>query len=176
MNLIHVLNFFKYFKLNFQNITIRKIHFQAIDEDGDYDDEEEEEKEKEIKKKKGRKRKKRDDSDEEGSGSTRRRKLPQSQIEAQLKKKMKKLMTVIINYKDRFVATNYSKNSFSLLINVTKYNFRDGRQLSDQFIKLPPRKEYPDYYTIIKKPMDITKILNYIDDGKVINIFLNCFK
>lgn len=46
-------------------------------------------------------------------------------------------------------------------------NCRDGRQLSDQFIKLPPRKEYPDYYTIIKKPIDITKIMNYVDDGKV---------
>ncbi|CAH1176276.1 unnamed protein product [Phaedon cochleariae] len=42
----------------------------------------------------------------------------------------------------------------------------DERQLSDQFIRLPPRKEYPDYYTIIKKPIDITKIMNYIEDGK----------
>lgn len=34
-------------------------------------------------------------------------------------------------------------------------------------MKLPPRKDYPDYYEIIKKPIDITKIVNRIEDGKV---------
>lgn len=33
-------------------------------------------------------------------------------------------------------------------------------------MKLPPRKDYPDYYEIIKKPIDITKIVNRIEDGK----------
>lgn len=33
-------------------------------------------------------------------------------------------------------------------------------------MKLPPRKDYPDYYDIIKKPIDINKILNRIEDGK----------
>ncbi|CAH1967289.1 unnamed protein product [Acanthoscelides obtectus] len=113
----------------------------AIDEDGDYDDDEEEEKE--VKKKRGRKKRKRgDDSDDDGS-TVRKRRIPQSQAEAKMKKKMKKLMNVVVNYTDR-----------------------DGRQLSDQFIKLPPRKEYPDYYSIIRKPIDITKIMNFIDDGK----------
>ncbi|KAJ8974910.1 hypothetical protein NQ317_009839 [Molorchus minor] len=42
----------------------------------------------------------------------------------------------------------------------------DGRLLSEQFMKLPPRKDYPDYYEIIKKPIDINKILNRIEDGK----------
>lgn len=35
-------------------------------------------------------------------------------------------------------------------------------------MKLPNRKEYPEYYSVIKKPIDINKIMNYIDDGKVI--------
>lgn len=35
-------------------------------------------------------------------------------------------------------------------------------------MKLPPRKDYPDYYEIIKKPIDITKVVNRIEDGKVI--------
>lgn len=43
----------------------------------------------------------------------------------------------------------------------------DGRLLSEPFMKLPPRKDYPDYYEIIKKPIDITKIVNRIEDGKV---------
>lgn len=34
-------------------------------------------------------------------------------------------------------------------------------------MKLPNRKEYPEYYSVIKKPIDINKIMNYIDDGKV---------
>jgi SWI/SNF-related matrix-associated actin-dependent regulator of chromatin subfamily A protein 2/4 len=34
-------------------------------------------------------------------------------------------------------------------------------------MKLPSRRELPDYYEIIKKPLDIKKILQRIDDGKV---------
>lgn len=37
-------------------------------------------------------------------------------------------------------------------------------------MKQPPKKDYPDYYEIIKKPIDITKIINRIEEGKV------CFK
>lgn len=45
--------------------------------------------------------------------------------------------------------------------------------MSDPFIKLPTRRELPDYYEIIKRPMDISKITQKIDDGKVIQIFEN---
>merc|ERR1739846_72341 len=58
-------------------------------------------------------------------------------------KKMKKLMEVVIQYEDS-----------------------DGRILSEPFIKLPSRKDLPDYYEIIRKPTDITKILTKIDDEK----------
>lgn len=58
-------------------------------------------------------------------------------------KKMKKLMEVVIQYEDS-----------------------DGRILSEPFIKLPSRKDLPDYYEIIRKPTDITKILAKIDDEK----------
>ena len=50
---------------------------------------------------------------------------------------------------------------------VIQYEDQDGRVLSDPFMKLPTRRELPDYYEIIKKPVDISKILNKIDDGKV---------
>ncbi|RXG70372.1 ATP-dependent helicase brm [Armadillidium vulgare] len=49
---------------------------------------------------------------------------------------------------------------------VTKYTDRDGRVLSVPFMKLPSRRELPDYYEIIKRPMDIKKILGKIDEGK----------
>lgn len=34
-------------------------------------------------------------------------------------------------------------------------------------MKLPPRREYPDYYETIKKPIDIKKIINRIEKEKV---------
>jgi hypothetical protein len=43
----------------------------------------------------------------------------------------------------------------------------DARVLSDPFMKLPSRKELPDYYEVIKKPIDIKKIMTRIEDGKV---------
>lgn len=44
---------------------------------------------------------------------------------------------------------------------------RGGRVLSEPFMKLPSRRELPDYYDVIKKPLDIKKITNRIEDGKV---------
>lgn len=47
----------------------------------------------------------------------------------------------------------------------------DGRLLSEPFMKLPSRRELPDYYDVIKKPLDIKKILARIEDGKVITLY-----
>merc|ERR1711988_2084997 len=58
-------------------------------------------------------------------------------------KKMKKLLEVVMQYEDR-----------------------DGRILSEPFYKLPSRKELPDYYEIIRRPVDISKIQQRIDDDK----------
>merc|ERR1712032_990250 len=60
-------------------------------------------------------------------------------------KKMKKLIEVVMQYEDS-----------------------DGRVLSEPFYKLPSRKELPDYYEIIKKPVDIAKIQQYNEDGSLI--------
>ena len=61
-----------------------------------------------------------------------------------LAKLMRKLMEIVIQYEDQ-----------------------DSRVLSDPFMKLPTRKELPDYYEVIRKPVDIAKILAKIEDGKV---------
>merc|ERR1712113_1308670 len=58
-------------------------------------------------------------------------------------KKMKKLIEVVMQYEDS-----------------------DGRVLSEPFYKLPSRKELPDYYEVIRKPVDIAKIQQRIDDEK----------
>ena len=63
------------------------------------------------------------------------------------KKKMRKLMDIIIKYEDN-------------------QDGGDGRILSLPFMKLPTRKELPDYYKVIQKPVDITKILTKIENDK----------
>merc|ERR1712083_951180 len=58
------------------------------------------------------------------------------------------------------------KQMRKLLEIVIQYEDQDGRVLSDPFMKLPTRKELPDYYEVIRKPVDISKILTKIEDGK----------
>merc|ERR1712173_354116 len=58
-------------------------------------------------------------------------------------RKMKKLLEVVMQYEDT-----------------------DGRILSEPFYKLPSRKELPDYYEVIRRPVDIAKIQQRIDDDK----------
>ena len=38
------------------------------------------------------------------------------------------------------------------------FNFSDERVLSEPFMLVPSRKELPDYYDVIKKPVDFKKI------------------
>ncbi|KAH6941212.1 hypothetical protein HPB50_015102 [Hyalomma asiaticum] len=52
-----------------------------------------------------------------------------------LTKQMRKLIDIVINYKDS-----------------------DGRVLSEAFLQLPSKRELPDYYEVIKKPVDLKKI------------------
>nr|CAI5847492.1 unnamed protein product [Callosobruchus analis] len=130
-------------EVDYTDSLTEKEWLKAIDETGEFEEEEDEEDK--TKKKKTRKRKKKgDDSDTELSCSSNKRKgRSQVVVDSKLKKQMKKLMNI-----------------------VNKYTDSDGRVLSEPFMKLPPRKDYPDYYEVIKKPIDISKILNRIDDGK----------
>jgi SWI/SNF-related matrix-associated actin-dependent regulator of chromatin subfamily A protein 2/4 len=61
-----------------------------------------------------------------------------------MQKRMKKLMEIVIKYQDQ-----------------------DGRVLSEPFMKLPSKKELPDYYEVIKRPVDISKILGKVDGERV---------
>ncbi|XP_059468333.1 ATP-dependent helicase brm isoform X2 [Neocloeon triangulifer] len=64
-----------------------------------------------------------------------------------IKKQIRKIMDMVINYKDS-----------------------DGRILSEPFLKLPPKKELPDYYEIIRKPLDIKKIMSRIEDNRFMSV------
>merc|ERR1712110_340127 len=90
-------------------------------------------------KKKSGKKQKRKEEDEDDEPKKKKKKS----IFKKLQKQMRKLLEIVIQYEDQ-----------------------DGRVLSDPFMKLPTRKELPDYYEVIRKPVDITKIMAKIDDGK----------
>merc|ERR1712048_1288019 len=84
--------------------------------------------------KKKKKKRGRDEEDEESRSKKKK-------ANKKLKKKMKKLVDVVMSYEDA-----------------------DGRVLSEPFYKLPNRKELPDYYEVIRKPVDIAKIQKRIDE------------
>lgn len=45
--------------------------------------------------------------------------------------------------------------------------YRDDRPIAEPFVKLPSKKSLPYYYEVIKKPMDIKKLSQRINDNKV---------
>ncbi|GAB0209480.1 probable global transcription activator SNF2L2 [Grus japonensis] len=45
-----------------------------------------------------------------------------------------------------------------------------GRQLSEVFIQLPSRKELPEYYELIRKPVDFKKLKERIRNHKYRNL------
>lgn len=126
-------------EVDYTDSITEKEWLKAIDDDGaEYDEEEEDDK----KKKKTRKRKKKGEEDDEPMPKKRRG--AGSSIDPKMKRAMKKLIMVVVHYTDS----------------------TDGRLLSEPFMKLPSRRELPDYYEIIKKPLTINKLLQKIEEGK----------
>ncbi|XP_057327436.1 ATP-dependent helicase brm-like isoform X2 [Microplitis mediator] len=133
-------------EVDYTDSLTEKEWLKAIDDDGvEFDDEEEDDK----KKKKPRKRRKKGEEDEEpipkkrrGAGSSSGGAGPS--VDIKLRKSMKKLLMVVVNYTDS----------------------TDGRLLSEPFMRLPSRRELPDYYDVIKKPLTINKLLKKVDEGK----------
>ncbi|XP_053354357.1 transcription activator BRG1 isoform X1 [Clarias gariepinus] len=79
------------------------------------------------------------DKDEDSKRQKKRGRPPAEKITPNppsLTKKMKKIVEAVIKYKE-------SSN---------------GRQLSEVFIQLPSRKELPEYYELIRRPVDFRKI------------------
>ncbi|CAL4066291.1 unnamed protein product, partial [Meganyctiphanes norvegica] len=93
----------------------------------------------------GKGKRKRDEDEEEPKPKKRGRpaREPPKKVDKKFTKMLKKLMKIVIKYEDS-----------------------DGRVLSDPFMKLPSRRELPDYYEVIKRPMDINKIIIKINDGR----------
>ncbi|XP_039572478.1 transcription activator BRG1, partial [Passer montanus] len=87
------------------------------------------------------------DKDEERSKQKKRGRPPAEKLSPNpppLTRKMRKIVDAVIKYKDS----------------------SSGRQLSEVFIQLPSRKELPEYYELIRKPVDFKKIKERIRNHK----------
>ncbi|KAF6097198.1 SWI/SNF related, matrix associated, actin dependent regulator of chromatin, subfamily a, member 4 [Phyllostomus discolor] len=92
------------------------------------------------------------DKDEESKKQKKRGRPPAEKLSPNppnLTKKMKKIVDAVIKYKDS----------------------SSGRQLSEVFIQLPSRKELPEYYELIRKPVDFKKIKIYEDSIVLQSVF-----
>lgn len=135
-------------EVDYSDSLTEKEWLKAIDDDGaEYEEEEEDDK----KKKKTRKRKKKGEEDDEPMPKKRRG--GGALVDPKMKQAMKKLIMLVVNYTDS----------------------TDGRVLSEPFMKLPSRRELPDYYDIIKKPLTINKLLQKIEEGKVSICLIHIF-
>ncbi|XP_072466916.1 probable global transcription activator SNF2L2 isoform X3 [Notamacropus eugenii] len=59
-----------------------------------------------------------------------------------------------------------TKQMSAIIDTVINYKDSSGRQLSEVFIQLPSRKELPEYYELIRKPVDFKKIKERIRNHK----------
>lgn len=128
-------------EVDYTDSLTEKEWLKAIDGEEDFDENPDDEDDRD-KKKKSRKRKSRKDnnSDDSDGDLPLKRKRP---ADPKVKKQMHRVMIAVIQYTDS-----------------------EGRTLSDPFMKLPSRQKLPDYYEIIKKPVDIKKIIQRIEDGR----------
>ncbi|XP_073841834.1 ATP-dependent helicase brm [Musca autumnalis] len=127
-------------EVDYTDSLTEKELLRAIDDGVEFDEEDEEE---EAKRKRRKRKNRKDDSDDDSVvGQTIKRRRRQN-IDKKMKKQMNKIMSAVI-----------------------KYTHDDGRILSEPFMKLPSRQRLPDYYDIIKRPVDIKKILQRIEDCK----------
>ncbi|KAJ0067794.1 hypothetical protein NL108_010473, partial [Boleophthalmus pectinirostris] len=134
--------------VDYSDTLTEKQWLRAI-EDGNL-----EEMEEEIRLKK-RKRKRRQDKDsgreDGGTKAKKRRGRPPAEKFSPNPPKLTKQMNTIID---------------------TVINYRDGsgRQLSEVFVQLPSRKELPEYYELIRKPVDFKKIKERVRNHKYRNV------
>ncbi|KAK7934480.1 hypothetical protein WMY93_005376 [Mugilogobius chulae] len=134
--------------VDYSDTLTEKQWLRAI-EDGNL-----EEMEEEIRLKK-RKRKRRQDKDsgreDNGAKAKKRRGRPPAEKFSPNPPKLTKQMNAIID---------------------TVINYRDGsgRQLSEVFVQLPSRKELPEYYELIRKPVDFKKIKDRVRSHKYRNV------
>uniref|UniRef100_A0A672MPH8 Transcription activator BRG1-like n=1 Tax=Sinocyclocheilus grahami TaxID=75366 RepID=A0A672MPH8_SINGR len=126
-------------EVDYSDSLTEKQWLKAIEE-GTLDEIEEEVRYKKTTRKRNR------DKDDDSKKQKKRGRPPAEKLSPNpptLTKKMKKVVDAVIKYKDG-----------------------NGRQLSEVFVQLPSRKELPEYYELIRKPVDFRKIKERIKSHK----------
>uniref|UniRef100_A0A667YGL3 SWI/SNF related BAF chromatin remodeling complex subunit ATPase 2 n=1 Tax=Myripristis murdjan TaxID=586833 RepID=A0A667YGL3_9TELE len=131
--------------VDYSDTLTEKQWLRAI-EDGNLEEMEEEIR---LKKRKRKRRQDKDSSsrDDGGAKAKKRRGRPPAEKLSPNPPKLTKQMNTIVD---------------------TVVNYRDGsgRQLSEVFVQLPSRKELPEYYELIRKPVDFKKIKDRVRNHK----------
>ncbi|XP_067084526.1 probable global transcription activator SNF2L2 isoform X3 [Osmerus mordax] len=130
--------------VDYSDALTEKQWLRAV-EDGNLEEMEEEIR---VKKRKRRRRQDKDPERDEGAPKAKKRRgrPPAEKLSPnppKLTKQMNGIIDTVINYKDG-----------------------SGRQLSEVFVQLPSRKELPEYYELIRKPMDFKKIKERVRNHK----------
>uniref|UniRef100_A0A8C9VWG3 SWI/SNF related BAF chromatin remodeling complex subunit ATPase 2 n=1 Tax=Scleropages formosus TaxID=113540 RepID=A0A8C9VWG3_SCLFO len=129
--------------VDYSDALTEKQWLRAI-EDGNLEEMEEEIR---LKKRKRKRHMDKDSGKEDGEKAKKRRGRPPAEKLSpnppKLTKQMNAIVDTVINYKDG-----------------------SGRQLSEVFIQLPSRKELPEYYELIRKPVDFKKIKERVRNHK----------
>ncbi|KAG5280717.1 hypothetical protein AALO_G00063210 [Alosa alosa] len=123
-----------------------------------------------------KKRKRRRHSDKEGrreSGEKAKKKRGRPPAEKlspnppKLTKQMSAIVDTVINYRDRTPRPyQLSPSDTYLAVQIGSRRWCSGRQLSEVFVQLPSRKELPEYYELIRKPVDFKKIKERVRSHK----------
>ncbi|KAI1900375.1 hypothetical protein AGOR_G00049310 [Albula goreensis] len=129
--------------VDYSDALTEKQWLRAI-EDGNLEEMEEEIR---LKKRKRRRHADKDSGKEDGEKAKKRRGRPPAEKLSPNPPKLTKQMNAIVD---------------------TVINYRDGsgRQLSEVFVQLPSRKELPEYYELIRKPVDFKKIKERVRNHK----------
>ncbi|VDD94764.1 unnamed protein product [Enterobius vermicularis] len=124
-----------------QDLMSDRDWLKSIDEDLDDDDDDEEEEKKKKRSKKDRGKRKRQQDDDDDDAP--KRKKPNPELTSTLNKLYESLLA---------------------------YKTSNGHAVAAAFEQLPTRRELPDYYEVIEKPMDFNKMKRKIKDGRYSNV------
>ena len=99
------------------------------------------------------------------SGATVKREHEDSANPEQVKEQGLKLWQTVKDAVDKECVTSPAPSYSPSLLSIN-HDLPSGRSLSVDFIRLPNKRTYPDYYTIIKKPIALDKIKSHLDAGQ----------
>ncbi|KAH9958985.1 Bromodomain-containing protein [Russula dissimulans] len=83
---------------------------------------------------------------------------------AQVKEQGSKLWQTVKDAVDKECVTGPS------LLTLINHDPPSGRSLSVDFLRLPNKRTYPDYYIVIKKPISLDKIKSQLDEGQYLSV------